>query len=243
MRVSGYAARYGVLSGVLSSGNLGGEFRERLAPRLFDRVLSTKPDVVMLLNHDANNILGRTSAGTLQLRSDDNGLWFDCELPNTQAGRDTHESIKRRDLRSCSFAFNTNPDTFDWSEEEPDDTRSKTVVRTIRDISVLHDVSVVTYPAYPDTSIDARHNVVAAEVRSQLESFVRSVDPFQQTGESTAEWKRRCRRLGICRSRRITAEMNDLAETRDLNRYPLSGYEQRVLAERRRVFMNDILFS
>ena len=59
LRVSGYAAKYGVLSG-----DLGG-FKEKIAKRAFDRILSTNPDTVMLLNHDANHVLGRTSSGTL----------------------------------------------------------------------------------------------------------------------------------------------------------------------------------
>jgi HK97 family phage prohead protease len=92
MRISGYAANYNVLSG-----NLGG-FRERIAKRAFDRILSTEPDTACLLNHVLNNILGRTSSGTLTPRGDDKGLSFDCLLPNTQAGRDTLESVKRDDL-------------------------------------------------------------------------------------------------------------------------------------------------
>lgn len=47
----------------------------------------------------------------------------------------------------------------------------KMVVRTIRDFSSLKDCSVVTYPAYDQTSAAARHNVVAAEVRSHVATF------------------------------------------------------------------------
>jgi uncharacterized protein len=200
--ISGYAARYGVLSGDLNTRS--GSFKERIANRAFDRILRTKPDVVMLLNHDANHVLGRTASRTLTLRADDNGLQFECLLPNTQAGRDTHESIKRGDLGACSFAFNVGDDMEEWSEERG------VPVRTLRDFSGLHDVSVVTYPAYPDTSVMARHNEIAAEVRSRAEQIIRR------------------------RPATLTQEQIDhLVDTRDLTKYPLSGWEKRVIANRK----------
>jgi uncharacterized protein len=181
MRVSGYAAKYGVMSN-----DLGG-FRERIAKRAFDRILGTKPDTVLLLNHDANHVLGRTSAGTLELRGDDKGLAFSCLLPNTQAGRDTHESVKRGDLAGCSFAFTlgqrSDGSAMDqWDEEdEIEDEKDlilrgkakakKIAVRTVRDYASLLDVSICTYPAFTQTSVAARHNIVSAEVRSYLEAI------------------------------------------------------------------------
>src|SRR5258705_12398593 len=101
MVVKGYAATYGTLSK-----DLGG-FRERIAPGAFRRILSTSPDVVMTFNHDLNTVLGRTTAGTLRLHEDSRGLAFECDLPNTSAGRDVFESIQRGDLHACSFAFKT----------------------------------------------------------------------------------------------------------------------------------------
>lgn len=182
MRVSGYAARYNSLSNKLGGEKGTHTFRERIASGAFNRILKTKPDVVMLLNHDPNYPLGRTSAGTLTLRSDDKGLCFDCLLPNTQAGRDTHESVKRGDLKACSFAFNLGERMDDWTEEEEIEDekdlgirgkakRAATcIIRTIRDFSSLLDCSVVTYPAYASTSVDAR-SLISAEVRSHVASF------------------------------------------------------------------------
>lgn len=191
LRISGYAARYGVLSG-----DLGG-FKERINKRAFDRVLSTNPDTLMLVNHEASQVLGRTSAGTLTLRGDDNGLAFDCLLPNTQAGRDTHELIKRGDLGGCSFAFQLDPrsdgtsrDAWDDEAEEEADEKElglrsrqgkRILVRTINDFSRLLDVSVVTYPAYSNTSVDARANVVAAEVRNRVEALKDPNSEFNRT--------------------------------------------------------------
>jgi uncharacterized protein len=180
MRIGGYAARYNSLSNKLGDGKT--SFRERIASGAFNRILSTKPDVVMLLNHDANHVLGRTSAGTLELKSDANGLAYNCLLPNTQTARDIHESIRRGDLRGASFAFNLGERMDDWDEEEIEadekelglrskGKKSKELVRTIRDFSALKDCSVVTHPAYDQTSAAARHNIVAAEVRSHVATF------------------------------------------------------------------------
>src|SRR6266568_1997590 len=102
-RVSGYAARYEMMSKPLPG------FRERIRKNAFKRILDEKPDVVATFNHNMDFVLGRTTSGTLQLRSDDRGLAFDCLLPNTQGARDLYESIQRGDINGCSFAFNVEP--------------------------------------------------------------------------------------------------------------------------------------
>jgi uncharacterized protein len=180
MRVKGYAARYGVLSNPLPAGN-GGKFRERIAKRAFDGVLADpKLDCVCTFNHSNDAVLGRTTSGTLRLRSDDKGLAFECDLPNTQLGRDTYELVQRGDLASMSFAFELGDrDDQSWEEEELEDERDpgirgriasaiKTLVRTIKNFRKLHDVTIVTTPAYPGTQVDAR-NLVSAECCSHVE--------------------------------------------------------------------------
>jgi HK97 family phage prohead protease len=178
LRVSGYAARYNSLSG-----DLGG-FREKIAPGAFSRILSTGPDVVALRNHDANHVLGRTTSGTLELRSDDQGLAFSVLLPNTTAGKDTFESVKRQDLAGCSFAFNLGKrsdgsamDSFEEIEDEDEKDLGlrgktkgkKTLVRVLNDFAALMDVSICTYPSYQATS-------VSAEVRSYVEQRTKEVN-------------------------------------------------------------------
>ncbi len=188
MKISGYAARYNSLSG-----DLGG-FKERIQPGAFNRILATKPDCVLLFNHDSGKVLGRTTAGTLQLRSDDKGLAFDCDLPNTTHGRDTYESIQRGDIAGCSFAFTVGEpveayysvrqeDDLDAEDQLDDDydlglirgckqaaPRKQVLVRTLRDFDRLLDVSVVTNPAYVSTSVSARNQqLLVAELRSRVE--------------------------------------------------------------------------
>jgi uncharacterized protein len=174
--IKGYAARYNVLSG-----DLGG-FRERIASGAFQRILATNPDVVCLFNHSNDFILGRTSSGTLRLSENSRGLSFECDCPNTQVGNDTYESVQRGDLNGCSFAFAVDNERMcNYIEEEIEDEDRgvrgtlkravRTIVRTIRDFADLIDVSVVTHPAYPQTSVDTRHLLVGAEVRSRVEAF------------------------------------------------------------------------
>jgi HK97 family phage prohead protease len=208
-KVSGYAARYGVLSHSL------GKFKERIAKRAFDKILSSSPDTVLLLNHDQNLICGRTTAGTLQLRSDDNGLRFDCDLPNTSYARDLHENVLAGNLNACSFAFTLDAGDDEWAEEE-DENRSRSLVRTIKNFSSLHDVSIVTSPAYPNTSVDARMNVVSAEVRSYVAKVLRV--PLSQRFL-----------IGVPQE-----EIDAMVENRDTDRYPLSGSELRELTELRK---------
>lgn len=169
LRIGGYAARYNVRSNMLN-----GDFKERIRSGAFDRVLAGEPDVVATFNHDQNVILGRTTAGTLQLRSDSKGLRFDCDLPDTQAARDVHTLVKRRDLNSCSFAFLGTDE--EWTDEEDDEdngtrARRRIAVRNITNFHRLIDCSVVSSPAYPGTSVDAR-NIVAAEVRSKAKTIL-----------------------------------------------------------------------
>jgi len=165
--IEGIAARYNVLSAPLPTGS-GATFRERILPGAFASCMGQ--DTVMLQDHDPSRILGRTKSGTLKLAETTKGLQFRCLLPNNQVGNDLHESIKRGDINSCSFAFNLGErgekyDEFDEDDfDEEGNERSirrksgkKMLVRSINNISKLHDVSVVTYPAYPNgTSVSAR---------------------------------------------------------------------------------------
>jgi HK97 family phage prohead protease len=66
-----------------------------------------------LFNHSPNQILGRVSAGTLQLMSENDGLHFEISLPHTSLGNDLHALVSRGDLRECSFAFECRKDQ--WS--------------------------------------------------------------------------------------------------------------------------------
>jgi hypothetical protein len=123
-----------------------GCFREQIAPGAFREAI-TRDDVKCLFNHNPDFVLGRNRAGTLRLSEDEVGLYFECDPPDTQWGRDLVVSMKRGDISQCSFGFI--PTKQQWDET------GKVPVRTIQACQ-LFDVSPVTYPAYASTECQAR---------------------------------------------------------------------------------------
>jgi hypothetical protein len=143
--ITGYAAVYDRLSLELP-----GNFREKIMPGAFDKVLARqrgKQDVVAVFNHDNNIVLGRTSSGTLELSSDAKGLRYEVTPPATRS--DIVELIARRDVRGSSFAFTVGTGGDAWSSDD------KGSIRSVREVSGLFDVGPVVNPAYPDSSVQA----------------------------------------------------------------------------------------
>jgi HK97 family phage prohead protease len=145
-KIVGYAAVFNSMSEDLWG------FREKIAPGAFKNALKGS-DVRMLWNHDPNIVLGRTTSGTLTLKEDKNGLYIENTPPDTQLVRDMVLSpIERGDVTQQSFGFTIKKDS--W--EEPDENSNELPTRTIEEVRELFDVSPVTYPAYPDTTVALR---------------------------------------------------------------------------------------
>jgi hypothetical protein len=134
--VVGYAAVYDV-----DSHDLGG-YRERIAPGAFAGVLDS--DVRALLNHDPNQVLGRTKSGTLRLNDEQRGLRFELDLPDSPIGQNVREAVRRGDLDGASFRFVVGDESWD------DD------VRTVTQVKELLDVTIATFGAYPAASVELR---------------------------------------------------------------------------------------
>jgi len=142
MRLSGYAA-------VFNDASVPLPFKERIAPGAFRKTLSEMPDVRLLINHEGLP-LARTKNGTLTLTEDDRGLRFDAQLADTQEARDIYTLVQRGDVDQMSFAFRVIRQN--WSKDKTE--------RTLTEVSLADgDVSVVTYPAYPTTSVEARQKL------------------------------------------------------------------------------------
>jgi hypothetical protein len=139
--------------------DLGG-FRERLRAGAFGEAL-LKSDARGLFNHDPNYVLGRQSARTLELWEDEQGLGFRVIPPETSWARDLLVSVERGDIREGSFSFIVGEDSWQIVGEE-----LRREVLSVRD---LYDVSIVTYPAYPQTSAQVRARV--REIRQQAEEL------------------------------------------------------------------------
>ena len=142
LRLSGYAAKFDSPSVPLP-------FIETIARGAFRKTLTEIPDVRLLVNHEGLP-LARTKNGTMTLTEDDIGLRFDAELADTQEARDLHALIARGDVDQMSFAFRVIRQK--WNEDR--------TMRTLTEVSLADgDVSVVTYPAYPATSVEAREHL------------------------------------------------------------------------------------
>lgn len=146
--ISGYAAKFNKESELLY-----GSFVEVIEPGAFDDVL--QDDVRALLNHDNNFILARTKSGTLNLSVDEIGLRYEFTAPDTTAGNDLLQSIKRGDISQSSFGFTIASGGAEWEIIENEDNSVKEI-RRIKKIKRLYDVSPVTFPAYPDTEVAVR---------------------------------------------------------------------------------------
>lgn len=128
------------------SQNLGG-FRERVLPGAFTKTLA-ESNVKALWNHDDNYVLGSLRAGTLSLQEDTEGLSFEAAPPDTQWARDFMQSVERGDVDQMSFRFRPIRDR--WTKDE-----NNQLIRELVEVQLI-EVSPVTFPAYPQTSVDLR---------------------------------------------------------------------------------------
>lgn len=133
---------------------------EEIAPEAFNETLGN--DIRALANHETMFVLGRNKAGTLELKADSYGLWGRVKInPNDTDAVNLYERVKRGDVDQCSFGFNIIKEDTEWRDDG-------TVKWTIREID-LHEVSVVTFPAYEDTGVQARKKQVETHRERQMQ--------------------------------------------------------------------------
>jgi HK97 family phage prohead protease len=136
------------------SEDLGG-WREVVKPGAFAKTLKDGADVRALFNHDSNYVLARTKSGTLRLAEDRSGLAVEIDPPETAWASDLIKSVERGDIDQMSFGFRAVKVMWD-------DTNRKEPVRELHEAQ-LFDVSLVTYPAYPQTSVSVREHLRSLE--------------------------------------------------------------------------------
>jgi HK97 family phage prohead protease len=186
--IYGYAAVFDQLSEVLWG------FQEKIARGAFAKAI-LEDDVRALFNHDPNYVLGRNLAKTLRMWEDIHGLRFEVEPPDTQVGRDLLESIKRGDIDQMSFAFRAIKE--EWEELDKANDAGAWFIRTLMEVK-LYDVSIVTYPAYPQTSAAVRD-----EAKQLMEArSARAVEAGAETDQIQSR-----ARLEILRKRLDLAEV------------------------------------
>lgn len=133
---------------------------ESIAETAFDGALAD--DIRCLIDHETRLVLGRSKSNTLTLKTDSRGLWGEVKInPNDQDAVNLYERVKRGDVDQCSFGF-------DILDEEFED-RGDSVHWTIKKVK-LYEVSVVTFPAYKDTSVTARKQELETIKKRTLEA-------------------------------------------------------------------------
>jgi len=126
-------------------------FDEEILPGAFTNAIKSD-DIRALVNHDGSKIIGRNIAQTLHLTEDKKGLFVDIDPSDTTIGRDIIVSVERGDVTGMSFGFLVNEEKWISSKSRG---KNKNDLRQLIDVS-LRDVSIVTYPAYAQTSIKYR---------------------------------------------------------------------------------------
>jgi HK97 family phage prohead protease len=134
MTLRGYAAVFNSPSQPLP-------FTETIEPGAFRNSLEYGNDIKLLWNHDTGTVLGSTRAGTLKVTEDAHGLLIEAQLPDTQAGRDAATLIKRGDVNAFSFGFRVPANGDKWVSADQ---------RILKRVNI-HEVSVVSWPAYTAT--------------------------------------------------------------------------------------------
>lgn len=156
MHIEGYFAVFN------SNYEIFSDVTESIAPGAFTNTLGG--DIKALCDHDTRLVLGRNKAGTLELREDSHGLWGRIDInPNDTDAVNLYERVKRGDVDQCSFGF-------EIVSEETDFRDDGSVHFTIREVR-LYEVSVVTFPAYAETSVSARKQDVAEIKKRKLDAW------------------------------------------------------------------------
>ena len=155
-RIEGYFAVFN------SNYQIAPDMSESVAPGAFTETLDG--DIRALIDHETMYVLGRTTAGTLEIREDEHGLWGSVLInPNDQDAMNLWHRVQRGDVNQCSFGF-------DIESEETDFLEDGSIHWTIKSVK-LYEVSVCTFPAYAETSVEARQEDKAQILKRETEKW------------------------------------------------------------------------
>lgn len=121
---------------------------ESIVPGAFSGALGG--DIRALTNHDTTLVLGRTRAGTLELREDGHGLWGRVKINREDSdAMNLYHRVQRGDVDQCSFGFCIEQESVEFREDG-------SAHWEIEKVNPLYEVTVATFPAYQETSVAAR---------------------------------------------------------------------------------------
>ena len=166
--IEGYAIVFGVESRILA--DYWDNYREIIEPGAITEERLKEPDIKMTMYHNREKILARSvnGEGTLKLSVDELGVRYEFEAPNTVDGDTALELVKRGDLSGSSFMF--------WTDEKSGVSYEKRsdgiMLRRVKTIGMIYDMTIAADPAYEQTTVAAR------EAYSQFEKKEEKVKPM-----------------------------------------------------------------
>ena len=222
-RVEGKPIIFGVRSVNLTPLSESREVYEVLEPGCISQDLISRSDIILNINHSnmVTDVLGRCNngKGTLELGLRENFVEAACDLPKTNTANDTLELIKRGDITGMSFAFS---DDYMDSENGVSYERTGEIhdgkeiwLRHVKRITGLYDVSIVTHPAYEQTSVGTREQGDAID--KAIEDQLKRETANEQHEETDLEREEReleeqAEKARIMMTQRLRSQRRHLAE-------------------------------
>ena len=172
-QLSGYAVAFNQPSQPLP-------FTEYISPHAFDDVDFSQ--VRLLYAHDFNNILARVDSGTLSLKTDDKGLFFVADIPDTTLGNDVYTNVENGNIKGLSFNAQIDPNNGDTWEQGADGK----VIHTINHFASLAEISLTPIPAYTETSVQVARDYkeVLNNMNNDSSAAVQSQAPASSSAAS-----------------------------------------------------------
>ena len=161
--IEGYAIVFGVESRILS--DYWDNYREIIEPGAITEERLKEMDIKMTMYHNREKILARSTngEGTLKLRVDEVGVHYEFDAPNTVDGDTALELVKRGDLSGSSFMF--------WTDEKSGVSYEKRsdgiMLRRVKTIGMIYDMTIAADPAYEQTTVAAREAYSQFEKKEQ----------------------------------------------------------------------------
>ena len=161
--IEGYAIVFGVESRILA--DYWDNYREIIEPGAITEERLKEMDIKMTMYHNREKILARSNQGegTLKLRVDEVGVHYEFDAPNTVDGDTALELVKRGDLSGSSFMF--------WTDEKSGVSYEKRsdgiMLRRVKTIGMIYDMTIAADPAYEQTTVAAREAYSQFERKEQ----------------------------------------------------------------------------
>lgn len=172
--IEGCAVKFNTISEILYDKEHKRYFKEVIDKEAITEELINNSDIKFLINHDKNKLVARrkNGEGSLNIEIREDGVYFSFEIPNTTAGNDLKEMIRRKEITQCSFAFTD--DSVEWNFTE-----KSYPLRKVNKCRGIYDLSAVYDAAYTSTEITTR----------SIEDLEKTQTPISTEVERNDSWK------------------------------------------------------